>query len=115
MEELKIEGNFKESIWIKIKLNGKDRMLIGCMYKSPSSEASNLKSLNEMIMQATKTKEFSHQLIMGDFNFLKVNWKYGQVMETKMERIAWNVLGTVTYTSILWSLLEIGKIVNPVL
>jgi endonuclease/exonuclease/phosphatase family metal-dependent hydrolase len=50
-------------------------MLIGCMYKSPSSEASNLKSLNEMIMQATKTKEFSHQLIMGDFNFPKVNWK----------------------------------------
>jgi hypothetical protein len=35
-EELTIEGNVKESIWIKIKLNGKDRMLIGCMYKSPS-------------------------------------------------------------------------------
>jgi endonuclease/exonuclease/phosphatase family metal-dependent hydrolase len=45
------------------------------MYKCPSSEASNLKCLNEMIMQATKTKEFSHQLIMGDFNFPKVNWK----------------------------------------
>jgi hypothetical protein len=52
-KELTIEGNFKESIWIKIKLNGKDRMLIACMYKSSSSEESNLKCLNEMIMQAS--------------------------------------------------------------
>jgi uncharacterized protein (DUF2132 family) len=54
-----------------------ERQNVNRMYvqKPKLSEASNLKSLNEMIMQATKTKEFSHQLIMGDFNFPKVNWK----------------------------------------
>ena len=31
-EEVRMEGEFKESIWTKIKLSGKDCLLIGCIY-----------------------------------------------------------------------------------
>jgi hypothetical protein len=42
VEEVKFESNFEESIWVNIKLNGKDKMLVGCLYKSPSSNTENL-------------------------------------------------------------------------
>ena len=66
---------FEESIWVNIKLNGKDKMLVGCLYKSPSSHTENLEGLNKLIIEVSKMKEFSHLLITGDFNFPKIDWK----------------------------------------
>ena len=74
-EEVKFKGNFEESIWVNIKLNGKDKMLVGCLYKSPSSNTENLEELNKLIIEVSKMKEFSHLLITGDFNFPKIDWK----------------------------------------
>ena len=74
-EEVKFEGNFEESIWVNIKLNGKDKMLVGCLYKSPSSNTENLEELNKLIIEVSKMKEFSHLLISGDFNFPNIDWK----------------------------------------
>ena len=62
-EEVKVTTKFQESIWISIKLNVKDKVIVGCVYKSPSSKQENL------------DKEYSHILIMGDFNYPKINWK----------------------------------------
>ena len=75
VEEVKFEGNFEESIWVNIKLNGKDKMLVGCLYKSPSSNTENLEELNKLIIEVSRMKEFSHLLITGDFNFPKIDWK----------------------------------------
>jgi hypothetical protein len=74
-EEVKFEDNFEESIWVNIKLNGKDKMLVGCLYKSPSSNTENLEELNKLIIEVSRMKEFSHLLITGDFNFPKIDWK----------------------------------------
>ena len=74
-EEVKFEDNFEESIWVNIKLNGKDKMLVGCLYNSPSSNTENLEELNKLIIEVSKMKEFSHLLITGDFNFPKIVWK----------------------------------------
>ena len=46
-EDVKFEDNFEESIWINIKLNGKDKMLVGCLYKSPSSNTESLEELDK--------------------------------------------------------------------
>ena len=44
--ELDIKSNFKESVWVKIPLVNHDRLLCGCIYKSPSLEENNIKELN---------------------------------------------------------------------
>jgi hypothetical protein len=41
-EDVKVITKFQESIWISIKLNAKDKVLVGCAYKSPSSKHENL-------------------------------------------------------------------------
>jgi hypothetical protein len=43
--EVDIDREFKESVWVKLNLKGNDKLLFGCVYKSPSSnEANFLKS-----------------------------------------------------------------------
>ena len=73
-EELKIVSNYQESVWIKLKLKGSDELLVGCIYKSPNSDKENLSLLNKMIIEASQMKQFSHLLIMRDFNYPKLDW-----------------------------------------
>ena len=72
-EECHVHSNFKESVWVSIKLQGNDKLLIGCIYKSPNCDVDNLNELNSLISKVTKIG-YSHILIMGDFNFPKINW-----------------------------------------
>lgn len=73
--ELKIESNFKEHVWVKINLKNCDKLLVGCLYKSPSSDEENLQELNKLLNQASKLEDrFSHILITVDFNFPKIDW-----------------------------------------
>ena len=39
-------NNFKESVWCEIRVNSKDRLLIGGIYKSPNSNSVNHELLN---------------------------------------------------------------------
>jgi hypothetical protein len=55
-------------------LKGSDELLVGCIYKSPNSDKENLPLLNKMIIEASQMKQFSHLLIMGDFNYSKLDW-----------------------------------------
>ena len=75
-EEVKVITKFQESIWISIKLNAKDKVIVGCAYKSPSSKQENLDELKSLMRNVSQMdKEYSHILIMGDFNYPKINWK----------------------------------------
>jgi hypothetical protein len=73
-EELEFVSNYQESVWIKLKLKGSDELLVGCVYKSPNSDKENLLLLNKMIIEASQMKQFSHLLIMADFNYPKLDW-----------------------------------------
>ena len=33
-EEVKINTKFQESMWVTVKLNNKDKIIIGCIYKA---------------------------------------------------------------------------------
>ena len=48
---LSLESNFQELIWVEIKLNKKDTLLTGCVYKSPGSSGTNNEQLNELISE----------------------------------------------------------------
>lgn len=64
--ELKVELNFKEHVWMKINLKNCDKLIVACLYKSPSSDEANLQELNKLLIQTSKLEDtcnFSHILI----------------------------------------------------
>ena len=65
-------SNFEEQVWIKLFLRGSDSLLIGCMYRSPSSdEYTSTLSLCNLL---SSIRGYTHVLICGDFNYPNINW-----------------------------------------
>ena len=52
---------------------GGDELLVGCIYRSSSGTDENNEYLLKLLNEVNKAK-YSHVLIMGDFNFEKINW-----------------------------------------
>ena len=72
--QIEFDNNFQESIWCSINLTGSDKLLIGCIYRSPNSNIENNKELLNLFLKA-KDLNPSHTLIMGDFNLGEINWR----------------------------------------
>ncbi|KAK3106090.1 hypothetical protein FSP39_012594 [Pinctada imbricata] len=72
--EVESGSEFKESVWVKINLKDNDKLLLGCVYKSPSSTEENHKLLNDMVRNINAEDIYSHILVAGDFNFPDINW-----------------------------------------
>ena len=66
--------NFKESVWCEVRMNSKDKLLIGGIYKSPNCDAENHVKLNQLITQAIEMK-YNSTVVIGDFNFREINWE----------------------------------------
>ncbi|KAK2167197.1 hypothetical protein LSH36_31g03008 [Paralvinella palmiformis] len=66
------DEKIKESIWVELKMQAKDTLLIGVMYRSPSCSLENHDYLRTLIWNATKIGT-SHLLIMGYFNYGDIN------------------------------------------
>lgn len=64
---------FDENVWVEVKLEKGDKLLIGCIYRSPNSPESNNKKIMEGLKKMCDQK-YSHVLICGDFNFPEINW-----------------------------------------
>ena len=65
--------DFSESVWCEIPLEKKDRLLLGCTYRSPNSTEDNNKRLNQFLQ--TASTHVSHVLLTGDFNHPEIEWK----------------------------------------
>jgi endonuclease/exonuclease/phosphatase family metal-dependent hydrolase len=65
----------QESAWCTVTLMKQDKLLVGCVYRSPTSASTNDESINDLIKSVTKPSEASHVLIMGDFNYPNINWE----------------------------------------
>ena len=70
--------DFESSIWCEVKLNNKDTLLVGVVYRSPNSPDKNNHELLEQLKKTDKVNA-SHKLIMGDFNFKEIDWDALQV------------------------------------
>ena len=71
---LLMELLFDESIFVEVKLNGTYRLLCTCMYRrGESSEENNEKLLDNL--QQISNLNYSHLLIMGDFNLTEIDWE----------------------------------------
>ena len=74
-----------EQIWSVIYF-GNDKYLIGCIYRP--SDFTNIAEINVALSLAREyvdKKGFKDLLIMGDFNFPKINWSNGYVMSISNE------------------------------
>ena len=65
--------SFEENCWCEISLRGNDRLLIGCIYRSPNSNTSNNENMIKDLVNICQ-KPYSHVLLCGDFNYPGINW-----------------------------------------
>ena len=73
-KEVKINNEFEENLFVEIKLNNSDLLLVGIIYRSESGTPEN----NELLLKTldnVNSNKYSHALIMGDFNLPNINWK----------------------------------------
>ena len=62
-------------MWITINLNNKNIIIVGQSYKNPNSSQENLDALKNLISNiAQPSKEHDHVLILGGFNYNKIDW-----------------------------------------
>ena len=66
----------KEQLWISIRLQIQDKLLLGLIYCSPSTDTTtSTKQLCSLLKIVTDTNP-SHLIIMGDFNYPEIDWNY---------------------------------------
>ena len=74
VNDIELCVNYEESCWIELCLNKSDKMLLGCIYRSDSGTQEN--NLNLMkILQHAISLEYSHYLLVGDFNYNHISWE----------------------------------------
>ena len=73
-KEVTVDQDFNENLFVEIKLNNTDRLLVGIFYRSDSGTVENNEILIITLNKITEM-QYSHVLIMGDFNLPRINWE----------------------------------------
>jgi endonuclease/exonuclease/phosphatase family metal-dependent hydrolase len=67
------DKSFDESVWCEfVDANG-EKVLIGCVYRSPNTSHENTERLYELL-RSKNIEKYKKVCIMGDFNFPKIHW-----------------------------------------
>ena len=69
-------GGFHESLWLRIRLMKGDNLLLGCIYRSLSSSASNNYNHIDLLRHVGEDKA-SHKDILGDISWRRIQWNDG--------------------------------------
>jgi len=72
-----IDSLFNEHLWIKCNVSRTDKLRIGAIYRSPNSCEENNKALNELFSEKLTATDYSHVVVLGDFNFPSIQWPEG--------------------------------------
>ena len=66
--------NIEDSVWCLVTMNNTDKVLVGVVYRTPSSSPDNdcrmLTALNDL----QHYQPHSHFLLLGDFNLPNIDW-----------------------------------------
>lgn len=92
-QELTIESDFNENLNVIIQLKDNDKLLLCAIYRSPSCSEETNEALN-LHLNIIDELNYSHKIVLGDFNFPSINWEYMQARD----RHAQSFLDTVTAT-----------------
>ena len=78
-QQVKIEDNaHNDHIWVEIPLRGNEKLLCGCIYRSPSGDKEeNIRSTSEIcnLINTASGMMTTHLLIAGDFNLPEIDWE----------------------------------------
>ena len=76
VRSIEIVSEFEETIWLSLKLRASDCLLVGVIYRSPSTSESNNLALNTILstLCVQESPKYSHLCVVGDFNFPATNW-----------------------------------------
>jgi hypothetical protein len=68
-----MDHDFQESVWCNIKLEKNCKMLVGCVYRSPTTSDENNEKLLQLMRAASEVKA-DYLVVMGDFNWKEIDW-----------------------------------------
>ncbi|CAL4089619.1 unnamed protein product, partial [Meganyctiphanes norvegica] len=63
-----------DSVWCWVKIADGARILVGCIYRSPTSSVENNELIMNQIVKASEVADQNRILLMGDFNVKEINW-----------------------------------------
>ena len=83
--EIKLKCKYADQVWVEISLRNNDKLLCGCIYRSPNKEKASIIETTtrvcEIIVEAMQRNN-SHLLICGDFNYPLIDWENEYVDES---------------------------------
>ena len=65
---------YKDHLWIEVSLSGSDKLLVGCLYRSPSCDGPQSISMLEGLLKHVGSAGYSHIVLAGDFNMPTIDW-----------------------------------------
>ena len=84
-EEVNLTTSYDDQLWVEVKLKGADRLLCGCVYRSPTKDKQKTVETTQKVCEILKEasqRGNSHLLICGDFNYPGINWENEHISET---------------------------------
>ena len=77
--EVAFANPFQEQLWVTVKPSNSDKLVIGCIYRSPSGD--NVTSVTELgnLLREVCSSDPSHLLVLGDFNVPHIDWVYWDI------------------------------------
>ena len=106
---------YEECIWLDISLDGKNRLLLGCIYRSPNSDENNNSKLNQLLRSA-QDQRASHILVIGDFNFPSLTWKEDAIdpVNRTAADAQWRVRGMPSSSNMYMNPQDTGSTSTPI-
>ena len=89
--EVKFNTEFQENLFVKVRLNASDEILIGLIYRSESGSDYNNLKIYDLITESVDLK-CSHYLVMGDFNYPRIDWSSWSIHSDNVESSDFNII-----------------------
>lgn len=82
---------YEDSVWCVVQVPSSQRLLVGCIYRSPSSNAENDNKLCTLFNFATDAGH-DYRILLGDFNSPNIDWKLMSASSSSGQILVDNVL-----------------------
>ena len=69
------EAELIEQLWISVLLKGSDKLVIGCLYRSPSVDGHGSVNSLTKLLNVISDLNPPHLLVVGDFNLPEIDWE----------------------------------------
>ena len=83
-DKIVLSNDYENEMWVEMRLRGEDKLLCGCIFRSPSKNKEKTidttSKVCQILNEAVQRKN-THLLICGDFNYPEIKWENEYVLE----------------------------------